>query len=333
MLSTFETYILDDVYPYLDNVVRPHRDTPAGRIEYFSDIFLEWFTFDGSHAGDVDKFLAQYGCDDVFNAQQFTDLVMGNAYLDKSGVQYVVAKLPFVVTCERAGVLNAAAAENKSAYCIKIPRGLVEQARADRTADVKRRYRASHKAKIAQYNHDYWARNRDALREKQQKHYYENHAEIRARKNATARQRYTENRDVMLAHSRAVYAANPTARRAKSAQYYYDNRAECQRRNNDAYARRVARESQAREMCPVFQYVYNLKKTQRDAYLTVFKPTEHIVDKAWRKCASLSSNDYGICPIVCGGERAGCPMSRAYALPDAVAQIQKYVADICTRQK
>lgn len=334
MMVTSEAYVIDDVFPYMDNIVRPHRDTPAGRIEYFSDIFLEWFAFDDAHTGDIDKFLAHYGCADVFTTQQFIDLVMGDAYLNRWGVQYVVAKLPFVITCERAGILNAeSAADNKSAYCINVPQSVVEPARADRKKEIRRKYNKSHKQQIAHYNHDYLARNRDALRQKYHDYYYENHADIRARKNDAARKRYAENREEIQARERAAYAANPTDKRACSIKYYQENRAECMRKNNAAYARRVARENQAQQMCPVFKFIYNLKKTQRYVYLTVFKPTEHIVDKAWKKCAALKENNAGICPVMCGGDRDACPMARAYVIPDAAVQIPKYVAEVHTRQK
>lgn len=318
---------------WLDNgahIVYANTEKPAKRINSLAEVFLEYYLFDSSCSGTIEKFLSDEKLSDVFTESQFVDLMCGNAFVNDTLIPLIHAKLPFEISLARLHKLNAKTACS-NAYEIR-------PCKIDLTN--KEQYSKQDKArrKKAEYNKRYRERHADKIKQAAQESYQKN----RDKRLAYARARYAENPETFSARLHTYYVTHTEKCLARDRKYRQENHEHILRRNRayriahpdsnkENYQRIKARKELAKTMCPVFMYICELRATNLEKYLTKYKKVQDIPGQAIRAgCDALALADNALCPILTGGvsQRTKCPMQLAFEFRGAVTSIREYAADI-----
>ena len=318
---------------WLDNgahIVYANTEKPAKRINSLAEVFLEYYLFDSSCSGTIEKFLSDEKLSDVFTESQFVDLMCGNAFVNDTLIPLIHTKLPFEISLARLHKLNAKMAYS-NAYEIR-------PCKID--LSNKEQYSKQEKArrKKAEYNKRYRERHADKIKQAAQESYQKN----RDKRLAYARARYAENPETFSARLHTYYVTHTEKCLARDRKYRQENHEHILRRNRayriahpdsnkENYQRIKARKELAKTMCPVFMYICELRATNLEKYLTKYKKVQDIPGQAIRAgCDALALADNALCPILAGGvsQRTKCPMQLAFEFRGAVASIREYAADI-----
>ena len=327
-----------ELQSWLDNgahIVYANTEKPAKRINSLAEVFLEYYLFDSSRSGTIEKFLSDEKLSDVFTESQFVDLMCGNAFVNDTLIPLIHAKLPFEISLARLHKLNAKMAYS-NAYEIrpckidltnKEQYSKQEKARRKK-AEYNKRYRERHAAKIKQAAQESYQKNRD-------------------KRLARARARYAENPETFSARLHTYYVTHTEKCLARDRKYRQENHEHILRRNRayriahpdsnkENYQRIKARKELAKTMCPVFMYICELRATNLEKYLTKYKKVQDIPGQAIRAgCDALALADNALCPILAGGvsQRTKCPMQLAFEFRGAVGRVTQIAQEIKANQK
>lgn len=182
-------------------------------------------------------------------------------------------------------------------------------AKQERIKQNNASYYAQHRDEIIERSKQYYAAHKDALRPKRrgyEKTYRKRHAEhVRQRK---------QNWDAKNLQAQVTYAA---AR--------YKQCAEMTQR--------------AKFICPVFQFLTQVRHESVATYTLAYRQNERVVPKAAKKCDALRVMDARLCPLVVhditDAEQmaANCPMNRAFLISGAGAEIARRIKQMNESQK
>ena len=319
------------------------KDSEVGRITTLSEVFLEWYLFDSSKEKDVKTFLADEGVQDIFTEQDFMDLMCGSAYLDKFLLQFITLKLPFYIKPDRIQYLNAHVLRtNPNARIINPPQDLSERIKAqiqeikklkrskqaayvrknrEKINARKRRDWAKIKDKINQKRREHYAQNREKLLE-QKRQWYHSHLEFMR---AYDKERRKKNKAARYESQKKAVSKKPEHYKQYKHEWYQANKAETAEKEKQRYLKYKEQAESAKQICAVFVFLMNLRKTNMKKYLELYTYQQRPLIHMLKMCPALQSMDINLCPF-CNPESEQkaeeCCNQKVLALPGAISEIQ-----------
>ena len=88
----------------------------------------------------------------------------------------------------------------------------------------------------------------------------------------------------------------------------------------------------AKQICPTFRFLMELKANNRDLFLTKFTKREAIATKAKKNCIALQTGDWTKCSL-CAGTEQTCPITKAFEFENALTEIRKHAQNILTENQ
>jgi hypothetical protein len=115
-------------------------------------------------------------------------------------------------------------------------------------------------------------------------------------------------------------------------EYYEKHKAEINQKNS--LKRKVYTQDKqlARQICPTFRFLMELKSNNRDLFLSKFTKREIIATKAKKNCIALQTGDWTKCSL-CAGIEQKCPITKAFEFENALTEIHKHAQNILTENQ
>ena len=281
-----------------------YSDNELGRITTLSELFLEWFLFDSSCVKDIKTFLDKSDLTNVFTETEFIDLMCGGAYLDENLLLFVAKKLPFQIQLEKIKRLNKESVmQNSGAYLIKSRQNMFEM--FHQIAQERKEY-------IREYNRQYKRRfyqlNKRLVLERN-KQWVKTHIEQYRTYQAQWRQDNEEHlkkyfKKYRETNARAVSERKKKCYIAKREQYcrknkenYEANKEKYLAQQKQHYAEIKQKSEQAKQICPGYLFLLNLKKTNKEEYIKLYPGQQNPILKMLKTCPALRAMNIKQCPI------------------------------------
>ncbi len=186
------------------------------------------------------------------------------------------------------------------------------------------------KSKKSIYSHKYYIKNRDKIKAASAAYAAQNKEKVSARHHEYA----IKNKERLGEYQRSYYIKNKDKIKAAAVAAYAgknkEKHLEMMRKNRQRYAEQNAR---AREMCPAFMFLLQLRMTDIRLYQTRYKIHDNIVNRAIKKCAALQSGDANLCPLVAGDMkndhvRQQCVIPHVFEFTRAVDRITYFAGKL-----
>ena len=206
--------------------------TIGTKIETLSELFTEWFLVASDTQNTIEIFIEENGLSEILSAQDFTDLICGNACLSESLMTLIPLLLPFKITEQKIQYLNDhTKALGARVLCpeptkiYKIAQDILRErahTRAERIRIYKkeRNQRPEIRELERKRHHEYYVTNKPAIIIKHNAYRKANKEKI-----AAYRKQYNLiNRATIAARNTRYYRNNIDAIRTRKKQYYIANR-------------------------------------------------------------------------------------------------------------
>ena len=331
----------------LTTIDRPLRDNETNRISTLPELFLEWYLFDSSYEKNIPQFLKDEGLDDIFTEPEFMDLMCGSTYMDKDMIQLISLKIPFQISIPRIQSLNdTLSRQNPQAYIVSSPSNIhdktsevyqsVQREKQEREQEHAKEYYAANQERIKKRHHEYYERNKTTLREKQKIYEQENiehHLSYQARYRAEHREELREyHRRYRKDHADVVSMRKKKCYEAKKEQYQRKNR-ENYEKNKEKYLAQQKKHreklkqkaQEAQTMCAAYVFLTELRKNNREQYLTLYTRQQNPLVDMVKMCLALQNMDINACPVCnheCDGKTQHCYNQKLLSIPNSVNEIK-----------
>lgn len=190
------------------------------------------------------------------------------------------------------------------------------------------------KESVNQYRKDYYIKNKDKAIENAKAWAKQNPDKMKDYR----RKYYIKNKERMkqqiyqwrLEHPEKV-AEYERDRRVKNPNYF-------RQKNNERYRIVMEMTECAKQICPAFMFLTNIRMIDAGLYQLAYKPKERVVPKVAKVCDALGTMDAKLCPLVAREItdtreiESTCPMSGAFKIDGAanqIAQIAKLLRGKC----
>ena len=209
-------------------------------------------------------------------------------------------------------------------------------------------YRATHREQIQQRDKKYYEKNKEKLRELSKKYYEETKEQYLAR-----RKRYYEtHREQCKQYCREYYQVNKERwkkyRESQSKEntrdtkhkHYEKNKEKYQRQHKENYEKNkekyLAQQKKHREklkqkaqeaqtMCAAYVFLTELRKTNRELYLTLYTAQSNPLISMLKTCVALQNMDINMCPLCnknCGNDLQESCNQKLLSIPNSVSEIK-----------
>lgn len=198
----------------------------------------------------------------------------------------------------------------------------------DEILEKQKQWRMQNAEHLKQYHANYRKNNPEIVSERKKRSYQKKKEQYIAKSHTY----YSENKTDILKKQREYYQRNKVHALQQQREYYEKHKAEINQRKALKDKEYTEDRQLAKQICPTFRFLMELKANNRDLFLTKFTKREAIATKAKKKCAALQTGDWSQCSL-CTGARSTCPITRAFEFENALVNIRKHANQIISENQ
>lgn len=313
-----------------------YSDNEIGRITTLSELFLEWFLFDSSYVKDIKTFLEKSDLKNVFTETEFIDLMCGGAYVDENLILFISKKIPFQIQIDKIKRLNQESVlQNRGAYLIKSKPNIIEKIHiaVQERKEFVREYNRKYKRRFYQLNKKLVLERNKQWRLNHVEQYRTYQSQWR-QDNAEHLKRYFKkyrktNAQAVSERKKKCYVAKHEQYCKKNKENYEANKERYLAQQKRYYAEIKQKSEQAKQICPAYVFLLNMKKTNKEQYSKLYTGQQKPIIKMLKTCPALQNTDINQCPVCNNGTKTNIKKvcnQKIFSVTNVISKL-KVIAD------
>ena len=196
-------------------------------------------------------------------------------------------------------------------------------AHRDEILEKQTQWRTQNAEHLKQYHANYRKNNPEIVSERKKRSYQKKKEQYIAKSHTY----YSENKTDILKKQREYYQRNKVHTLQYQREYYEKHKTDINQRKALKDKEYTRDKQLAKQICPTFRFLMELKSNNKNLFLTKFTKREAIATKAKKNCDALQTGDFTQCSL-CTGTECVCPITRAFEFENALVKIRKHVQQI-----
>ena len=189
-------------------------------------------------------------------------------------------------------------------------------------------WRQNNAEHLKQYHAEYRKNNAEIVSERKKRAYQKNKEHYNTKSHAY----YLENKTEFLRQCRDYRQRNRAQILQRQREYTEKHKTEIYQKNSLRGKEYTQDRQLAKQICPTFRFLMELKSNNCDLFLTQFNKREVIATKAKKNCTALQTGDWSQCSL-CTGASSTCPITKAFEFENALAEIQRHANQIISENQ